>query len=126
MICWNSGSILSRSNPLPMSAMKSTPTTVRQMAPSPPRIDVPPTTMPASTVNVSVDTARVVCALNMRDVSMTPASAAATPLSGERDDAHAVDADAGQPGRLRVAPGGVDDSGRTCAPEKQSRESRPR
>jgi hypothetical protein len=59
--------------------MNSTPTTVRQTAPSPPRMLVPPTTMPARTVNVSV-LSLVDCALSTREESITPASAAARAL----------------------------------------------
>src|SRR3546814_10543990 len=62
--------------------MNSTPTTVRHTAPSPPRIDVPPTTMPASTVKVSVvATALLVGTPAVRAVSSTPATDAATPVS---------------------------------------------
>ena len=69
--------------PLPIIAMNSTPITVRQIAPSPPRIDVPPTTMPASTVNVSAvppvitnDAASVaISELIRKNVTITPLAA---------------------------------------------------
>ncbi len=63
-----------------MRAMKSTPRTVRQTAPSPPRMLVPPTTMPASTVKASVSPEEA-WALSTREASMTPASPAAPPLT---------------------------------------------
>ena len=60
--------------------MNSTPTTVRQIAPSPPRMLVPPTTMPAKTVKVSVVSPFEAWALSTLEASMTPPRAAAPPL----------------------------------------------
>jgi len=60
--------------------MNSTPMLVRHTAPSPPRIEVPPTTLPASTVKVS-PSPEVDCALRTRETSMTPPMAAAAPLA---------------------------------------------
>jgi hypothetical protein len=62
--------------------MNSTPMTVRQTAPSPPRIDVPPTTIPARTVKDSVSPDED-CALSTRETSMIPATAAASPLAAK-------------------------------------------
>ena len=79
VICSYSGSGPGRSKPLPTSAMNRTPTNVRQTAPSPPRMLVPPTTIPASTVKASASPAPD-CALSARDASSTPARPAAAPL----------------------------------------------
>jgi hypothetical protein len=80
VICSYSGFQPSSVKPLPIIAMNSTPITVRQIAPSPPRIDVPPTTMPASTVNVSAVPPLDDDADSTRAESMMPPSAAAPPL----------------------------------------------
>ena len=60
--------------------MNRQPTTVRQTAPSPPWMLVPPTTMPASTVKVR-NPPLDAWALSTREASRTPANAAAAPLS---------------------------------------------
>src|SRR3954465_15102754 len=93
--------------------MKRTPTTVRQTAPSPPRMLVPPTTIPASTANASAVSPVDACALSTRDVSITPASPAAPPLITNvrmrilLTRTPASRAASGVPPRLGVAAGGV-------------------
>ena len=51
------------------------------MEPSPPRMLVPPTMIPVSTVNVRNWPPLVAWALSTRDASIVPASPAAVPLS---------------------------------------------
>ena len=87
--------------------MKRTPTTVRQTAPSPPTMLVPPTTIPASTVKASVVSSGEACALSTREVSITPASPAAVAADREGEDPDGVDPDPREPRGLRVAAGGV-------------------
>ena len=53
----------------------------RHTAPSPPRMLVPPTTMPARTANVRLTSPVDAWALSTREASTTPASPAAAPLA---------------------------------------------
>src|SRR3954465_15422108 len=109
-----------------MRAMKSTPRNVRHTAPSPPRMLVPPTTMPARTVKARVSPEEA-WALSTREASMTPASPAAPPLTTKGSPRMASPpptpprgappAHPPQPGRLGVAPRRVH-----VAPGRRARE----
>ena len=74
------GSIWWRLNPLFIRAMKNAPSTVRQTAPSPPAIEVPPTMTAVKTANTN-EKSSLGWAERVREASSAPARAEAAPVS---------------------------------------------
>src|SRR2546426_3066432 len=76
---WYSGFTLSRLKPLPIICRKKAPSTARQIAPSPPRIETPPSTTAVIASNVFAELLESAWAVATSEDRITPAIPAESP-----------------------------------------------